>query len=248
MMKRLAAVLLLLMSVLSCACAQAACQHTSMPGYDMIWYEGFEGAGMPSGWQTLDQDGDGYNWERVHQDDSLWGTSFLGMQCDGDGLAVSASYINENGLRLTPDNWLILPVQDIGRDYHLTFRVQAQDDNYSDDCYGVFVSTDVSHPLDTSSYVQLGSDALSPDDYETVDIDLSAYEGKQILIAIRHYNSYDMFVMNFDCFTMWGMKDEAAAVSAADLPQTGDSSSLALWGALLALTGAGMMVARKREA
>ena len=34
----------------------------------------------------------------------------------------------------------------------------------------------------------------------------------------------------------------------ADLPQTGDSSSLALWGALLALAGAGMMVARKREA
>jgi len=34
----------------------------------------------------------------------------------------------------------------------------------------------------------------------------------------------------------------------ADLPQTGDHSSLALWGALLALACAGMMVARKREA
>ena len=243
-----AAVLIFLLGGRPSAFAQAACQHTSMPGYEMIWYEGFEEAGTPAGWQTLDLDGDGYNWAFMQHDDVLWGMTCLNMQCEGDGLAISASFINETMTELTPDNWLILPVQDIGKDYHLTFRVQAQDDDYANDCFGVYVSADVDHPLDTSSYVQLGGDYMTPVDYETIDIDLSAYEGERILIAIRHYNSYDQFVMDFDCFAMWGKEGYTGSAPVGALPRTGDDASLALWVCLLAAAGVGMIARRRREA
>ncbi len=56
------------------------------------------------------------------------------------------------------------------------------------------------------------------------------------------YHDLDMLISGYE------RQQPAAPADLADLPRTGDSSSLALWMALLAMAGAGMMARRKMEA
>ena len=243
----LLACMAMLMSSMSFAAATSGCQHVTMPDHSMVWYEGFEN-GMPAGWQTLDQDGDGYNWAFVKTSDLLWNTIFTDKSCDGEGLAVSASYLNDIYTALTPDNWLILPVQRIGEDYQLTFRYCAQDPFYPD-TFGVFVSTNIAEPLNTASYVQLGSDYTTEDTYQTLTVDLSQYQNQEILIAVRHYNSYDQFIIDLDCFAMWGKGAFTPPIPSPSLPavpKTGDESHVVLWACLMILSTIGLVAAGRK--
>lgn len=241
MLMLLLASMTMLMSSMCCASAAGSCPHINMPGYSMSWYEGFEN-GMPAGWQTLDQDGDGYNWAFVKSNESIWHTQ--SPSCDGNGLAVSTSFNNETMIALNPDNWLILPVQEIGKDDLLTFRYKALDPGWPD-TFGVFVSTNIAEPLNTASYVQVGSDYTADGAYQTLGVDLSQYQNQEILIAVRHYNSYDQFVLDLDCFTMW--KKDANIPSSPAVPKTGDESHLVLWACLMTLSAIGLVVAGKKS-
>lgn len=196
---------------------------------------------MPAGWQTLDQDGDGYNWAFVKSNELIWHTQ--SQSCDGNGLAVSTSFIKETVTALNPDNWLILPVQEIGKDDQLSFRYKTLDPNWPD-TFGIFVSTNIAEPLNTASYVQLGSDYTMNGVYRTLNVDLSQYQNQKILIAVRHYNSYDRFVINLDCFAMW--KKDAYIPSGPAVPKTGDESHLVLWACLMTLSAIGLVVAGKK--
>ncbi|MBR1990988.1 MAG: choice-of-anchor J domain-containing protein [Bacteroidales bacterium] len=63
--------------------------------------ESFDAGSLPTGWITLDQDGDGYTWDAETPLNAF--TTHTGASC-----IASASYINNVGA-LTPDNWLITP-------------------------------------------------------------------------------------------------------------------------------------------
>ena len=81
-----------------------------------------DGSSIPSTWINQDVDADGY----------VWSTSLI------SGYFVSQSYDNDFGA-LTPDNWLIIPVSNLGGT--LSFTAKGQDSSFPSEIFGVFVTT-----------------------------------------------------------------------------------------------------------
>ena len=96
--------------------------------------EDFETGEFNLNWVNYDNDGDGYVWDiwEITQQDNNGEDVGNGSYC-----ATSASYNNTGAL--TPDNWLIIPNVELGGT--LTFVARGQDPSWSDEVFGVFVST-----------------------------------------------------------------------------------------------------------
>ncbi|HBG70006.1 MAG TPA: hypothetical protein DHV29_02935 [Bacteroidales bacterium] len=155
-----------------------------------ILYEGFEDGVLPTGWSTIDNDGDGNSWDFV-ADGSL--TTHGGV-----GAASSASWIN---VPLTPDNWLITPAVDLSNaaaSYQLKYYVIGQDPAWEQETYGIYVSTTGTAVGNFTSLLQEQLPA-SHTAYQERTIDLSAYAGNpNVYIAFRHWNCTDWFRLNLD--------------------------------------------------
>ena len=141
---------------------------------------------LPSGWTTIDADGDGNNWYYNEANERAY---------SGIGVATSASYINYEGA-LTPDNWLITPKIDLNG----TMRVwlSGQDPHYAAEHFAIYLSTSGNTVDDFTETLVL--ETIATDEYVEYTADLSAYAGQQGYIAIRHFNVTDMFRLNVDDF------------------------------------------------
>ena len=180
------------------------------PGWNVEWSESFE-QGIPSTWQNIDNDGDGYKWWKTREEPYF--ESFDKSTHHGEQSIHSNSYIKQGGKILEPDNWLILPEQNLSKKkiYSLTFDIVAFDGKYLKDKIGIYISTDGG-----KSYTQLGDDfdltqselgnsTDVKDVWQEVEVDLSAYSGKKVSIAIVHHNSRDEYVVVMDCMYMWSI-------------------------------------------
>ena len=159
----------------------------------VLFSEDFEGGSMPSGWSTLDVDGDGFNWEMV---------ASPSMNCHGgEGAIASASYDNDGGVALTPDNWLITPQVNLVGAATLSYWVCGQDASYAAEHYGVYISTSGTDPdnftLLFEETINANGGAKTPGTYKQKFINLSNYSGN-VYIAFRHFNVSDMFWLNLD--------------------------------------------------
>ena len=147
-----------------------------------IW--DFETDPMAQGFEFIDEDGDGFNWQWHVNTGSGNHTTH-----SGDGIATSGSYDNDSNTALNPDNWMITPAF---TGSSLSFWLVAQDTSYANDYLEVYVSEDGG---------QTWSDALwggySPVAYEQYTVNLSDYSG-ELRVAFRHFNCYDMFMLNVD--------------------------------------------------
>jgi hypothetical protein len=153
---------------------------------DQLLMEDFEGTGLPSGWSSIDDDGDGYDW------DCDWAYPIAGSESAG-----SASYINGVGA-LNPDNWLITPQIDLGGygAADLTFWTKAQDASYPSEKIEVWISTSGNSVGDFTDKIY---DFTETDDTPKEHIlDLTAYADEQIYIAFRHTDTYDMYWLILD--------------------------------------------------
>lgn len=172
------------------------------------WSESFE-QGIPSTWQNIDNDGDGYKWWKVKEEPSFENDD--NSTHHGEQSIHSNSYIKKGLKILEPDNWLILPEQNLSEKkiYSLTFDIVAFDGGYLKDKIGIYISTDGGN-----SYTQLGDDFdftqselgdsyNVKDVWQEVEVDLSAYSGKKVSIAIVHHNSRDEYMVVMDCMYMW---------------------------------------------
>lgn len=84
----------------------------------------------------------------------------------------------------------------------------APDKSYRKDKIGIYISTD-----GKNNYTQLGDDfdltKCTIDEnhiysnWSEVEVDLSAYSGKKVSIAIVHHNSRDEYIVIMDCMYMW---------------------------------------------
>lgn len=74
------------------------------------WSESFE-QGIPSTWQNIDNDGDGYKWWKVKEEPTFEHVD--NSTHHGEQSIHSNSFIRNDGKTLTPDNWLILPEQNL---------------------------------------------------------------------------------------------------------------------------------------
>lgn len=179
-------------------------------GWNVEWSESFE-QGIPSTWQNIDKDGDGYKWWKTREEPYF--ESFDKSTHHGEQSIHSNSYIKQGQKILEPDNWLILPEQNLSEKkiYSLTFDIVAFDGKYLKDKIGIYISTDGG-----KSYTQLGDDfdltqselgnsTDVKDVWQEVEVDLSAYSGKKVSIAIVHHNSRDEYVVVMDCMYMWSI-------------------------------------------
>ena len=157
------------------------------------FYEDFEN-GIPADWTTIDNDGDEQNWflysvSGENDYDNNGNPYVLGYSC-----ATSASY---NNGALTPDNWLISPLLDLRGT--LSVWLRGQDPSYAAEHFAIYLSTT---GTDISDFTMLVEETEATDVYTEYTADLSAYAGQQGYIAIRHFNTSDMFRLNVDNFAL----------------------------------------------
>ncbi|MCR4964478.1 MAG: choice-of-anchor J domain-containing protein [Bacteroidales bacterium] len=155
--------------------------------------EGFESTTLPGGWTIIDADGDGYNWDCATPN-GVFDTH------SGTGCIASASFVNYVGA-LTPDNWLITPQYTVSAGDTVSFWYAGQDASYCSENFGVYISTTGTATTDFTSVYQGTADSV----YQRVAISLASYVGQNIYIAIRHYNTTDMYWLNIDDFQLGTM-------------------------------------------
>ena len=146
-----------------------SCTVTTLP-----WDYNFVLEGIGPCWTNIDADGDGRSW--------LYALNY-----------GAASFSYDEGVSLTPDNWLISPkiaIPAAGANFHYTY-VNIHP-NYPDHI-GVFVSTTNTAP---SSFTLLEEYTATAADtsWHTRTVSLAAYAGQQVYIAIRHWNSDDQYI------------------------------------------------------
>ena len=192
------------------------------PGWNVEWSESFE-QGIPSTWQNIDKDGDGYKWWKVKEEISF--ENIDNSTHHGNESIHSNSFLRYGGYNqqaLEPNNWLILPEQNLSEKkiYSLTFDIVAFDGGYLKDKIGIYISTDGGN-----SYTQLGDDFDFTqselgynvrDVWQEVEVDLSAYSGKKVSIAIVHHNSRDEYMVVMDCMYMWSKDKHIHCVCGGD--------------------------------
>ena len=155
---------------------------------DYFW--DFETEECAAEWTAIDNDGDGFNWEWI---------DFEGAVTHGGiGCISSASYDNPTYTILFPDNWLISPVVNLHGT--LSFYYAGQDPSYAAEVFAVYVTT--GDPTDLNGYEKISEDITASGTMKQFTYDLSAYEGMEGCIAIRHYNVSDMFRLNIDDVTI----------------------------------------------
>ena len=178
---------------------------TSIKAQETFHY-GFEGS--LENWTTIDADSDGHGWDLA----SVLMAGYLLPYHDGEDCMTSASYDN---VALYPDNYLISPQ---GEYASITFWASAQDDEYAAEHFGVAVSTASNTDPDDFTTIQewtmtakstgkggnyMGRTRNTKEAtwYEYV-VNLSAYAGQDIYVAIRHFDCSDMFFLNVDDVTL----------------------------------------------
>ncbi len=153
------------------------------------FYDDFE-SGTLTGWTNLDEDGDGNKWYAVTMTNPVDGN---GNPTTFDAYcATSASY---NGSALTPDNWLISPQVELKGS--LSVWLRNQDPNYAEN-FAIYLSTTGTAVEDFTTV--LVAETAAPSVYTEFTADLSEYNGAKGYIAIRHFDTKDMFRLNVDNF------------------------------------------------
>jgi len=157
----------------------------------------FETDPVAEGWTFVDDDNDGYNWE--------WSLDYnancAGFDAyEGEGAICSASYVNYVGA-LYPDNWAISPVIMLpNENADVTFYAKAQDPSYAAEHFAVYVGTST-NPADMT---QVSTEWTATGEFIEYSANLSAYAGRAVYVAIRHFNTTDMFWLNVDQVEFWG--------------------------------------------
>ena len=135
-------------------------------GYNIEWFEGFEN-GIPNTWENLDKDSDNYKWWLFNDEPTYEGYNYAHH---GNSSIKSNSFLRYNSSELTPDNWLILPEQDlsVSKDYILTFDAECLSGTRNKDYLGIYISTDGGN-----NYNQIGEDFYQKPYWRRVHVDLS---------------------------------------------------------------------------
>ena len=165
--------------------------YTGGDGYAFDFETDYD-AGHILNWNVIDADGDGYNW--------MLGALGEGYGHNGsDGLLLSYSYNYSSHVALHPDNYVVSPALDItNSNKTMTFFACALDEDYPEDRFGVAVST--TSDLDPSAFTVLQEWVMTSKQggWHQYSVDLSAYVGQQVFVAIRHFNCTDNFCLCVD--------------------------------------------------
>ena len=172
-------------------------------------------------WTSLDADGDGNGWVSS-ANPGIYHNSGVSLSGTGhnesEAYVISGSYANQTSQALTPDNYLVSPMKIAAQDgAAINFWACAQDASYAAEHFGVAVSTGsntVAADFTTiQEWTMTAKGNRGAEEYSAVrgtrqgswyeyNVDLSAYAGQEIWVAIRHFNCTDMFILNVDDITL----------------------------------------------
>ncbi len=179
------------------------------PGDGDEFFEEFETGAIPTGWTTIDADGDGFNWTPG----SVLMAGYVIPAHGGADCITSQSYDGSFG-PLTPDNYLVSPKVKITTGSEFSFWACAQDPSYPSEHYGVAISTTTAtagafttiaewtmtakEEAGAGAYMSRDGKGTREGNWYQKTVDLSSYAGQEVYIAIRHFNCTDWFYLNVD--------------------------------------------------
>ena len=175
-------------------------------------------------WTTIDGNNDGHVWyhslqANEHEVDPVEGHT-------GTGYICSESFCNAFSA-LTPDDYIVSPEKIVATPTSkITFWASAQDAAYAAEHFGVAVSTDGNTSADdfttlsewtltAKSAPKAQRGTRDQGNWYQYEADLSSYEGQEIWVAIRHFNTTDMFIL---------LVDDVELVDVALMPELKDES------------------------
>lgn len=153
-------------------------------------------------WNTIDADGDGFNWE-MRAIYAVPGNTHC---------VTSASFDDVSQTILYPENYLVTPYKlDCEQ---ITFKAQAQDELHPNEHFGVAISTTSGEAFQDFEIVwEAELSAKLTGDWYDFNVDLRAYQGQDIYVAIVHFNCYNQFSINVDDVTLHRVFDPTVGVS-----------------------------------
>ena len=162
--------------------------QTEEPFDGIIW--DFETDPWDQGFETIDSDGDSYNWYWVEN------ASPYEYHYEGNGCMKSDSYMSGVGA-LTPDNWLVTPEFTGGTS--ISFWLNPRSSSFNEEYVGVYVSVVGDEGWSEELWGMMLPEDVTPVEYT---VDLSAYAGQQIQVAFRHYDCEDQYSAMLDYITI----------------------------------------------
>ncbi len=179
---------------------------------EVVWSTSFEHNNpFYCGWTTIDADGDGYTFEWTRDIECfLYGRS---ISADGRANMASASYSANFDRPLSPDNYLVSPAITIYEDNSsVTLKIMArsQDEEAHIEHFQVLASN---NPTDFSN-ADILFEGDTVHEWTSYRCDFTRYIGETIYVAIRHFNTTDMYYLNIDMFEI--VADGTVEVSQSD--------------------------------
>lgn len=152
---------------------------------------------LPATWDTIDQDGDTFNWYVDTYDAEIY--------------LVSESYRDETPL--TPENYLITPQINLAGlvgSVRLRYTIQVADEEYFAEHYKVAVSTTGTAVEDFTNIVF--EETCTADDYYEVPpywheriVDLTPFIGQNIYLTFCHYDCVDQYKFLLDSVQVYNL-------------------------------------------
>ena len=187
------------------------------PGLDADGYvkDGF------CGWTTFDASNDG-------RDHAWWHSSVAGIHRagnvgdahSGDGQMMSETYCQASMMEYTVpiDNYLVSPKVKVAADGKFSFWARVHSSLWFGEHFGVAVSESGNSSAD--DFETIGEWSITKadgDGWREYTADLSAYEGKEVYVAIRHYFTdeqwaaldygYDVYILHVDDAMFYNVVD-----------------------------------------
>jgi hypothetical protein len=153
-------------------------------------------------WNTIDADGDGFDWEIR----AIYGVP------GNTHCVTSASFDDYTQTVLTPENYFVTPYKlDCEQ---ITFKAQAQDELHPNEHFGVAISTTSGEAFQDFEIVwEAELSAKLTGEWYDFNVDLRAYQGQDIYVAIVHFNCTNQFSINVDDITLHREFDPTVGVS-----------------------------------
>ena len=149
------------------------------------------------GWQFVDSDGDGRNWQ--------WKPNTFGVAYEGTGIIASYSYVYPPG-NINPDNWAISPAIELpSEDLRATFYAKGYLASYCSEHFAVYAGTS----SDLSDLTEVLAETVTTGSYVQYTVDLSDFANETVYIAIRHFNTNPgEEALCVDQFEVWGKEGD----------------------------------------
>lgn len=180
-------------------------------GGSTLLFESFDTTALPTAWNSLDEDGGtpNSNIQFITPQGGWQVITDLKDSSNGNRSVASPSWYQDQSLRSS--DWLILPqTQALPANVCFSFLAYSQDVAYPES-YEVRISTTGNDPADFMQTEPLLTVQAESGDFSNRSVDLSAYAGEEVYLAI-HHTSLDAFILVMDDFRLAQVKRRDLAI------------------------------------